>query len=57
MQIKIFKERNSFKAECLTFDPDKPKEIKKILQESSLPKLILKLQEELISYFNDSKMS
>jgi hypothetical protein len=41
----------------LTFDPDKPKEIKKILQESSLPKLILKLQEELISYFNDSKMS
>lgn len=57
MQIKITKDKTSFQAECLTFDPDKPKDIKKVIKETTIPRLLIKIQEELINYFNDSKMS
>lgn len=57
MIIKISKTSKGYQAECLTFDELSPKEIKKYLYDTNLPKLLIKLQDELIQYFNDSKMS
>ncbi len=57
MIIKVSKLAKGFQAECLTFDENSPKEIKKIVQESNIPRLLIKLQDELIQHFNDRKMS
>lgn len=51
MNIRITKNQKYIQAEILIFDEDSPKEKKVILREESIPKLLIKLQDELMAHF------